>query len=124
MFGIADLIKAQSRIAIMINVIFSSEAMMSESCINGARNPEERTDTHNHEAGMRWGSLTTVTQNLSVFIGTKHWEGLLVSVGGVLGSQPPTINSWKALQFLISAHISHLFVNTHIHSQGKLCCPF
>lgn len=29
MFGIADLIKAQSRIAIMINVIFSSEAMMS-----------------------------------------------------------------------------------------------
>lgn len=48
--------KAQSRIAIMINVIFSSEAMLSPaSMVLGTLKKEQ---THSNEAGMRCGSLT------------------------------------------------------------------
>lgn len=106
----------------MISVTFSSEAMLSPTFLT--RNPQERRDTHNYEAGIRWGSLATVTRNFSVFIRYKTLGKITQSQQEVSQAASPRLNNQKMLQFLVSAHIGQLFVTTHIHSQGKLCLPF
>lgn len=86
----------------------------------GAESPEERTHTHS-EAGIGWGSPTTVTQNLGVFIRYS-------TVGGFLGLsrrclRQPVSDCKQLGGGSLFVHIGQSFVNTHT-SKDSFAIPF
>lgn len=60
---------------------------------------------HIHTVKLGWvGLFNHSNPEPRCLLGTAQWEGSLVSVGGVLGSQSLTVNSWgvEELQFSVS----------------------
>lgn len=84
----------------------------------------KKEQTHN-EAGIRWGSLTTVNQNLSVFIRYITLGKFSLSRRCLgLAASPRLWTARRCHSSYPLQHIDQLFVNTHVHSQGKFAVSF